>query len=224
MEPFARHGPAQTLSPRRRTRQPSPPRGSGDAPAERAEQDQSGPDSSPLLQARQRPRLSHRPRRLAAAPVPIAPPKVEPLSSRPVPRSRFSLPERSAAPRSSSPERLHSFSSPENHSFLELSSSLSSSSSLTSSTSSLLTILADEDETCESSLSEPDVFFEEKRSGDMVTVPAGTKVGEFVGEGSANVVVGIELPEGTPMATRRLFEGMAPVPGLFPGWAKGAEA
>lgn len=207
MDPRAQHDAAQTLFPRRRPRQPSAAKGSGDAPAPGATHDQNAPDSPPL-QARQpqRLRLSLRQRRHAATAVPIAPPKVEPLSSRPVPRSRFSLPERSAA-RGSPPPPFHSFSSHEQHSFPELSSSLSSSSSHTSSTSSLLTVLADEDETCESSLSEPDVF-EEKRDGDMVSVPAGAKVREFVGEGSANVVVGIELPEGTPIATRRFFEGM----------------
>lgn len=220
MEPRARHGAAQGFSPRRRSRRPSLPMGSGDAPAERAELDQNAPDLSPLLQARQRPRLSHRPRRHAAAPVPIAAPKVEPLSSRPVPRSRFSLPERSS-PRSSSPDALLPVSSPEQQdSFPELSSSMSSSSSVASSASSLLTVLADEDETCESSLSEPDVFFEQKRSGDMVTVPTGVKVREFVGEGSANVVVGIELPEETPMATRKFFEGMISSAELFPGRAQ----
>lgn len=219
MEPRARHGAAQTLLPRRRTRQASLPRGGGDAPAEREEQNLNVPGPSPLPQARQRSRLSYRPRRhaaAAAAPVPIAPPRVEPLSSRPVPRSRYSLPERSP-PRSSSPHLFHSFSSPGEYPLPELASSLSSGSSLASSASSLLTALADEDETCESSLSEPDVLFEEKRSGAMVTVPAGAKVREFVGEGSANVVVGIDLPEGTPMATRRFFEGMVPIVDFFSG-------
>lgn len=210
MDPRARNGAAQTLSPRRRARQPSPPGGSGGAPASRGKEERQSPDSPPMPPKHTmspRARLPHRQRRHAApaTPVPIAPPKVEPLSSRPVPRPRASPPERTARPAPSPP-----FSPPEHHSF-ELSSSMSSSSSLASSASSLLTVLADEDETCESSLSEPDLGFEDKRGlgGEMVTVPTGVRVKEFVGEGSANVVVGIELPEGTPMATRRFFEGMS---------------
>ena len=68
-----------------------------------------------------------------------------------------------------------------------------------------------DEETCESSLSEPDFGTGSKRdplaTGNMVRVPAGCEVKAFVGEGSANVVVEIELPEGTPAATRRFFEG-----------------
>lgn len=64
----------------------------------------------------------------------------------------------------------------------------------------------------ETSLSEPDLVFNPSRadpltSGSLVSVPAGSRVKDFVGEGSANVVVGIELPEGTPIATKRFFEG-----------------
>lgn len=42
---------------------------------------------------------------------------------------------------------------------------------------------------------------------DLVTVPNGTKMKGFVGEGSANVVIEILLPWGTPEATAQFFRG-----------------
>lgn len=64
---------------------------------------------------------------------------------------------------------------------------------------------------CESSLSEPDPVFDSKASpfgsANMYSVPMGTRVKEFVGEGSANVVVELELPEGAPPAIKDFFQG-----------------
>lgn len=205
---YARDGAAQSLTPRRRPRLPSggvsasvSATATATAPAPRLGHDEHmAPDLSAPMPARTRARLPIRQRR-PATPVPIAPPKVEPLSCRPVPRPRGSS-ERGAR---LSPAPL-AFSAAEFP--FELSSSLSSTSSSASSASSRMTVCADDEETCESSLSEPDLGFEEK-GGSMVSVPAGARVREFVGEGSANVVVGIELPEGTPVATRRFFEGMS---------------
>lgn len=45
-------------------------------------------------------------------------------------------------------------------------------------------------------------------SANLYSVPVGTKVKQFVGEGSANVVIELDLPEGTSAATREFFEGM----------------
>ncbi|SPN98509.1 uncharacterized protein DNG_01554 [Cephalotrichum gorgonifer] len=178
-----------------------------------------------VAQHHQRPRnpsAKHGQRETAApsSPVPISAPRVEPLPSRPAPRSQGSLPE-PIVPTFSNSTTIHSSSNPlpeysASSFFADLSSSFSSTSSFASldSSSSRSTICMDDEETCESSLSEPDLDLgfgglkgDPLALANMVSVPVGTRVREFVGEGSANVVVKVDLPEGTPIATQRLFEG-----------------
>lgn len=207
MDPSARDGAAQGLAPRRRPRLPggvsaiatAPILSTAPATAPAPRQQHDDQDTAPAMPTKPRARLPLRQRR-PANPVPIAPPQIAPLSSRPVPRPRGS----SVRGVRASPAPL-TFSGSEFP--FELSSSLSSTASCASSASSRMT--EEGEETCESSLSEPDLGFEVK-GGSMVSVPVGARVREFVGEGSANVVVGIELPEGTDLATRRFFEGMFP--------------
>lgn len=208
MDPSARDGAPQSLSPRRRPRLAGGVPATATAPAAPAprpghDHDMAmAPGPSPvMLPTKPRARLPLRQRR-PATPVPILPPQIEPLTCRPVPRPRGTS-ERGVR---SSPAPIAISVAEFPFEVPELSSSVSSTASCASSASSRM--MGEEEETCESSLSEPDLGFEEK-GGSLVSVPAGARVKEFVGEGSANVVVGIELPEGTPLSTRRFFEGMS---------------
>lgn len=68
-----------------------------------------------------------------------------------------------------------------------------------------------DEETCDSSLSEPDLGCDSELSpfgsANLYSVPAGTRVKSFVGEGAANVVVELELPQGAPATTKHFFQG-----------------